>query len=158
MEVDILLNQYCNRKGRRLYLTKFVSRERKENKEIGGDVESGNIRFCRVLVSQRSLCFFLLFLFWTQVSQKLSDFLEFSVNNFQIPPLLQILYFLKAFYVTTWWVHLRNILNLSDLSLISRSNDKKTSKRNSSCLNLEGIIKKEWNYSINFQHLKINVA
>lgn len=59
METDILLST-AGRKGRFLYLTKFASRERTENKERNGDMENGNTRFCYVLVSQRSFFFLLL--------------------------------------------------------------------------------------------------
>lgn len=59
----------CNRKGRLQYLTEFASRERTENKEIGGDVENGKTGFCHVLVSQE---FFFPIM---QVAQKLRDIL-----------------------------------------------------------------------------------
>lgn len=57
-QMEMPFAQNCNRKGRLLYLTEFASRERTENKEIGGDVRNGKTRFCHALVFKFGFFFF----------------------------------------------------------------------------------------------------
>lgn len=65
-QMEMPFAQNCNRKGRLLYLTEFASRERTENKEIGGDVLNGKTRFRHALVFKFAFFFSLM-----QVAQKL---------------------------------------------------------------------------------------